>query len=82
MEGFGTPNDLERHRKSVHRRFPTVGKNTAYICQACPQDDKHSKHWPRLDNFKAHINRKHQGCDVQALIKRLVPHDCRCECYR
>ncbi|KAF7190009.1 Transcriptional regulator CRZ1 [Pseudocercospora fuligena] len=60
-EGFATLNDRERHRKSVHNLRPTVGNSIGYICAACTQNgSKENKFWPRRDNFKAHIRRKHK----------------------
>ncbi|KXT07414.1 hypothetical protein AC578_418 [Pseudocercospora eumusae] len=60
-EGFATVNDRERHRKSVHNLRPTVGNSIGYICAACARNgSKDNKFWPRRDNFKAHIKRKHK----------------------
>lgn len=69
-EGFATRNDLERHKKSVHRADPLVGKKSGYICYACPRPSPGTKEkwWPRLDNFKAHIQRKHKDWQMQSLI--------------
>ena len=68
---FATFNDLERHRKAVHHVRPRVGKTTAYFCQACaPPPGSARKEWPRLDNFKAHIKRKHSSVNMDELIKR------------
>ncbi|KAK3722238.1 hypothetical protein LTR37_002671 [Vermiconidia calcicola] len=70
-EGFATNNDLQRHRKSVHGVEPEVGRKTGYICQACPPpaNANRLKWWPRLDNFKAHIGRKHKSWNAQQLIE-------------
>ncbi|RMZ35236.1 hypothetical protein D0859_00620 [Hortaea werneckii] len=60
-QGFATNNDLERHRKSVHGKTPTVGMKKGYVCKACPPvpEGHKVKFWPRRDNFKAHAVRKH-----------------------
>ena len=70
-DGFATINDLERHKKSVHGVSPKVGKKSVYYCQACPEPTPGSKAkpWPRLDNFKAHIKRKHTEIDPEQLIQ-------------
>ena len=69
-EGFATKNDLERHRKSKHEVDPRVGKATKYVCHACrPSPGSKEKLWPRLDNFKAHVKRKHAPPDLDHFIK-------------
>lgn len=69
-EGFATKNDLQRHIKSVHGATPSVGKKTGYICQGCTAANPGAvpKFWPRLDNFKAHIDRKHKDRDRDQLV--------------
>ncbi|SMR42681.1 unnamed protein product [Zymoseptoria tritici ST99CH_3D1] len=70
-DGFATENDLQRHRKSVHNLLPTVGATAGYICAACPQDgNTPHKFWPRRDNFKAHIKRKHPKHNDVELMER------------
>ncbi|KAK3068707.1 hypothetical protein LTR53_013494 [Teratosphaeriaceae sp. CCFEE 6253] len=60
QEGFATQNDLQRHRGSVHHMTPLVGRQDGYVCIACtPELGKPPKFWPRKDNFKAHVKRKH-----------------------
>ncbi len=73
-QGFATENDLQRHRKSVHGASPRIGNKIGYICVACPEpsDGTTRKWWPRLDNFKAHIRRKHQDADEEQLIQQYV----------
>lgn len=70
LQGFATINDLERHRKSVHSLLPAVGSTAGYVCQACPMPDGgvSRKFWPRKDNFKAHIKRKHPEVNVARLV--------------
>ncbi|KAL2167616.1 hypothetical protein VTG60DRAFT_1052 [Thermothelomyces hinnuleus] len=55
-EGFATKNDLDRHTKSVHKLL--MGVVTVYRCDVDQCKDK-PKDWPRLDNFKQHLKRKH-----------------------
>ncbi|KAK3714142.1 hypothetical protein LTR37_007944 [Vermiconidia calcicola] len=73
-QGFATENDLQRHRKSVHGASPRIGNKVGYICAACPDpsDGTNRKWWPRLDNFKAHIRRKHTDADEESLIQACV----------
>ena len=65
-KGFTTKNDLDRHKKSVHRVNMEKG---SYQC-ASKNCRNRGKIWPRLDNFKQHINRMHQGEDILDLINR------------
>lgn len=68
-KGFSTVNDLDRHKKSVH---DVVMENSkSYQC-ASPACTNKTKVWPRLDNFKQHINRMHKDEDMYDLIKRYV----------
>lgn len=73
-QGFATENDLQRHRKSVHGASPRIGNKIGYVCAACPDpsDGTSRKWWPRLDNFKAHIRRKHHDADEESLIQACV----------
>ncbi|KAK4156255.1 hypothetical protein C8A00DRAFT_30850 [Chaetomidium leptoderma] len=54
-EGFSTNNDLDRHKRCVHKL--TAGDGAIYRC-TLDQCDK-LKNWPRQDNFKQHLKRKH-----------------------
>jgi hypothetical protein len=65
-KGFGTSNDLERHKKSVHKIGLLKG---SYLC-ASPACKAKTKIWPRLDNFKQHIERMHKEEDPIELIKK------------
>ncbi|KAI1473706.1 hypothetical protein F4774DRAFT_423901 [Daldinia eschscholtzii] len=56
-EGFSTPNDLERHKRSLHPEEDAVGDR--YRCQVGLCVTK-GKIWPRADNFRAHMKRVHQ----------------------
>ncbi|KAF1940248.1 hypothetical protein EJ02DRAFT_350471 [Clathrospora elynae] len=64
--GFTTTNDLDRHKKCVHRIDLT---KKSYQCAAENCRNK-EKIWPRLDNFKQHVERMHKDKDSIDLIKR------------
>ncbi|KAJ5782227.1 hypothetical protein N7457_004001 [Penicillium paradoxum] len=68
-EGFGTINDLARHKKCVHNKEPERGPKMMYMCfgRHCP---RLNKEWPRLDNFKQHLNRMHSEEDGEILLKK------------
>lgn len=68
-EGFGTINDLARHKKCVHNKEPERGPKMMYMCFGtnCPRPNKR---WPRLDNFKQHLNRMHHDEDGEVLLKK------------
>ncbi|KAL4951312.1 hypothetical protein BDW69DRAFT_170355 [Aspergillus filifer] len=81
-EGFGTINDLARHKKCVHKKEPERGPKVLYMCfgQNCPRSNKK---WPRLDNFRQHLARMHSNEDLEELLRRshewyqncVKPHD-------
>ncbi|KAI8648153.1 hypothetical protein NCS56_01547500 [Fusarium sp. Ph1] len=54
--GFSTRNDLDRHKKNVHKDWSV--DSAIFICpfSTCRQP---GKLWPRADNFRAHLNRVH-----------------------
>lgn len=66
-QGFSTINDLDRHKKSVHKIGVTKSKSYKCAASTCTNKDKI---WPRLDNFKQHIERMHKDEDSFELIKR------------
>ncbi|KAL3252730.1 hypothetical protein ABHI18_009921 [Aspergillus niger] len=68
-EGFGTINDLARHKKCVHKQEPERGPKVLYMCfgHNCP---RRNKKWPRLDNFRQHLARMHSDEDVDELLRR------------
>ncbi|RHZ51976.1 putative C2H2 finger domain protein [Aspergillus thermomutatus] len=68
-EGFGTINDLARHKKCVHKQEPERGPKILYLCfgRNCP---RRHKRWPRLDNFRQHLLRMHEDEDADELLKR------------
>ncbi|CAA9957545.1 hypothetical protein PTMSG1_01153 [Pyrenophora teres f. maculata] len=65
-EGFATTNDLDRHKSTVHRQ--NINKKT-YRCAAEDCRNK-EKAWPRLDNFKQHVERMHPKENTLDLINR------------
>jgi hypothetical protein len=67
-KGFTTENDLMRHKKSVHRIGIT---SNSYQC-ASPSCRNREKIWPRLDNFKQHIHRMHDGENESDIIRKYV----------
>lgn len=71
VEGFTTGNDLERHKKSKHRIFPSNRPVKCYKCASDTCTDK-SKIWPRLDNFCQHLDRMHPGENKDEIIKKCV----------
>lgn len=74
-KGFSTINDLDRHQKSVHKIG--VEKSKSYQCAAsgCSKKDKI---WPRLDNFKQHIERMHKEDDLIQLVRKWVIYSMFC----
>lgn len=68
---FGTLNDLERHRKSVHNKCPLFGPKEKYKCfgRNCRHPEKE---WPRLDNFRAHLRRQHSDENEEDLVSQYV----------
>lgn len=66
-KGFSTINDLDRHKKSVHKIG--IENSKSYHCKAAACANK-TKIWPRLDNFKQHLERMHKDEDMAQLITR------------
>lgn len=64
---FGTPNDLERHRKSRHQETPHCEPFEQFKCfgRGCRDPEKL---WARRDNFKAHIQRRHKDENENKLM--------------
>ncbi|KAJ6783641.1 hypothetical protein PWT90_05803 [Aphanocladium album] len=56
-EGFSTPNDLQRHKASVHKEA-----SFGYLCSHpdCTRSGEKSKIWPRKDNFRTHLLKVHK----------------------
>lgn len=69
VDGFSTNNDLDRHKKSVHKIMPKNSTDRSFRCAAsnCP---KKEKIWPRLDNFRQHCIRIHQEEDCDELVRK------------
>ncbi|KAG8168564.1 hypothetical protein KVR01_001313 [Diaporthe batatas] len=55
-EGFSTPNDVDRHKRSCHPEQQANGKCYRCIVPGCR---KKEKKWPRADNFRQHLKRVH-----------------------
>ncbi|KAI4182512.1 MAG: hypothetical protein LQ348_004834 [Seirophora lacunosa] len=68
-DGFSTNNDLDRHKKSVHKIMPKNSTDRSFRCAAsnCP---KREKIWPRLDNFRQHCLRIHAEMDCDELVRK------------
>ncbi|KAL8652327.1 MAG: hypothetical protein Q9210_002749 [Variospora velana] len=68
-DGFSTNNDLDRHKKSVHKIMPQHSTDRSFRCAArnCP---KREKIWPRLDNFRQHCLRIHSEVDCDELVRK------------
>ncbi|KAI9831908.1 MAG: hypothetical protein M1819_004630 [Sarea resinae] len=64
-------NDLDRHKKSLHRARISHGSEKSHIC-AAPTCKKKRRLWPRLDNFRQHIRRMHPEMDVDVLLQQSV----------
>ena len=60
---FSTINDLERHRKSVHKQDDS-GPTWQCIIPGCLNN---GKIWPRADNFRQHLKRIHKW-DAKATL--------------
>ncbi|GKT50357.1 uncharacterized protein ColSpa_10538 [Colletotrichum spaethianum] len=56
-EGFGTLNDLDRHKGSVHPDVFNAGPRFRCRIGQCQNKDKI---WPRADNFRQHLKRVHR----------------------
>ncbi|KAI4223114.1 MAG: hypothetical protein LQ349_007492, partial [Xanthoria aureola] len=69
VDGFSTNNDLDRHKKSVHKIMPKNSSDRSFRCAAsnCP---KREKIWPRLDNFRQHCLRIHPEEVCDELVKK------------
>lgn len=70
-EGFSTPNDVDRHKRSCHPEQRANGKYYRCIVQGCR---KKEKKWPRADNFRQHLKRVHgvqaRDDDLEAYVYR------------
>jgi hypothetical protein len=66
-KGFPTENDLDRHLLSVHNVNKRGTKVYRCFGKGCTKPDKN---WPRLDNFKQHLNKMH-GEDMIVQLLRM-----------
>ena len=69
IAGFSTRNDLDRHKRSVHRISSDSRYTTAYKCAGL-NCAKPEKIWPRLDNFRSHCERMHGKEDIPSILRR------------
>ncbi|KAJ0119132.1 C2H2 type zinc finger domain-containing protein [Diaporthe amygdali] len=73
-EGFSTPNDVDRHKRSCHPDQDANGKYYRCIVDGCRKKDKK---WPRADNFRQHLKRVHmmdaRDDDLEAYIYKDSP---------
>ena len=69
QEGFSTRNDLDRHRKSLHKVAPGTSTDKTFKC-AAEGCGKANKSWPRADNFRQHCSRLHKGMDLEELVRK------------
>ncbi|KAL9101685.1 MAG: hypothetical protein Q9163_003089 [Psora crenata] len=79
--GFSTRNDLDRHRKSIHKVAPGTSTDKTFMC-AAPNCRNKDKRWPRADNFRQHCLRLHPDIDIEYLVRasacpklRSIPRD-------
>ncbi|KAL8993686.1 MAG: hypothetical protein Q9169_006163 [Polycauliona sp. 2 TL-2023] len=69
MDGFSTNNDLDRHKKSVHKIMPKNSTDKSFRCAAI-NCSKRDKIWPRLDNFRQHCLRIHPEEACEELVRK------------
>ncbi|KAL1957986.1 hypothetical protein VTO42DRAFT_5198 [Malbranchea cinnamomea] len=67
--GFGTLNDLERHKKCVHGIEPSNRVSRRFKCFA-DNCSRSAKIWPRYDNFRQHLLRVHDDMDIDELLRK------------
>lgn len=65
-KGFATVNDLQRHRRSVHKLLEEGERFYRCLAKGC---SKPTKDWPRKDNFRSHLRKTHPNEDVETLVK-------------
>jgi hypothetical protein len=71
--GFASPHDLARHKKTCHSVLTVKTSKFYYRC-AAPSCRKKNKIWPRKDNFKAHLEgtHKYEEAQVAELLMKYV----------
>ncbi|KAG9987461.1 hypothetical protein KCU98_g3324, partial [Aureobasidium melanogenum] len=72
--GFASPHDLARHKKTCHSMLTVKTSKFYYRC-AAPSCQKKDKIWPRKDNFKAHLEGTHRYDEAQ-VAELLVKSEC------
>ncbi|KAG9591891.1 hypothetical protein KCU77_g9592, partial [Aureobasidium melanogenum] len=72
--GFASPHDLARHKKTCHSMLTVKTSKFYYRC-AAPSCQKKDKVWPRKDNFKAHLEGTHRYDEAQ-VAELLVKSEC------
>lgn len=75
--GFASPHDLARHKKTCHSVLTVKTSKFYYRC-AAPSCQKRDKIWPRKDNFKAHLEGTHRYDEAQVaeLLVKYIQHHC------
>ncbi|KEQ94385.1 hypothetical protein AUEXF2481DRAFT_271624 [Aureobasidium subglaciale EXF-2481] len=70
--GFASPHDLARHKKTCHSVLTVKTSKFYYRC-AAPSCQRKDKIWPRKDNFKAHLEgtHKYNESEVAGLLVRM-----------
>ncbi|CAD0096781.1 unnamed protein product [Aureobasidium vineae] len=73
--GFASPHDLARHKKTCHSMLTVKTSKFYYRC-AAPSCQKKEKIWPRKDNFKAHLEGTHRYDEAQVaeLLVKYITH--------
>lgn len=64
-------NAASTHSQQDHVKTVSDDYNVGYVCIECldREDFADLKWWPRLDNFKVHVQRKHPSANVEAVIQ-------------
>ncbi|KAJ9286134.1 hypothetical protein DTO021C3_6212 [Paecilomyces variotii] len=68
-EGFGTADDLERHRESCHNKESGNGPRVVYRCFAF-ECGKRFRRWKYLDDFGHHLAEMHPNENPSELLKK------------
>ncbi|TLD08953.1 uncharacterized protein PgNI_07768 [Pyricularia grisea] len=71
-EGFSTQNDLDRHKRSKHPATNATGRR--YRCHLGTCKNKPKK-WPRADNFRQHLKRRHKDEVEDDDLEQFVVHE-------
>ncbi|TLD21117.1 hypothetical protein PspLS_09218 [Pyricularia sp. CBS 133598] len=68
-EGFSTQNDLDRHKRSKHPATHATGRRYRCHLGACKNKPKK---WPRADNFRQHLKRRHKDEVADDDLERFI----------